>query len=48
VIEIGIVADPGGEAQAALDERYGPGVVRLIPALKPSSADRRSKTPTAR
>jgi hypothetical protein len=48
VIEIGIVADAGGQAQAALDERYGPGVVRLLPALKPPSADDRSKTPTAR
>jgi hypothetical protein len=34
-IEIGVVADIGGEAQAALDARYGPGVVRLIPALQP-------------
>jgi hypothetical protein len=34
VIEIGVVADVGGNAQAALDARYGPGVVRLIPALK--------------
>jgi hypothetical protein len=37
VIEVGVVADVGGEAQAALDARYGPGVVRLIPALKPVS-----------
>jgi hypothetical protein len=37
VIEIGVVADVGGNAQAALDARYGPGVVRLIPALKPVS-----------
>jgi hypothetical protein len=37
VIEIGVVADVGGKAQAALDARYGPGVVRLIPALKPLS-----------
>lgn len=37
VIEIGVVADVGGKAQAALDARYGPGVVRLIPALKPVS-----------
>jgi hypothetical protein len=34
VIEIGIVADPGGKAQAALDERYGAGLVRLYPALR--------------
>jgi hypothetical protein len=25
VVEIGIVADVGGRAQAALDARYGPG-----------------------
>ncbi len=37
VIEIGVVADIGGKAQAALDARYGPRVVRLIPALKPVS-----------
>lgn len=37
VIEIGVVADLGGNAQAALDARYGPGVVRLFPALKPVS-----------
>ena len=37
VIEIGVVADVGGKAQTALDARYGPGVVRLIPALKPVS-----------
>jgi hypothetical protein len=34
VIEIGVVADVGGKAQEAFDARYGPGVVRLIPALK--------------
>jgi len=33
--EIGVVVDPGGAGQAALDERYGPGMVRLFPALKP-------------
>ena len=33
--EIGVVIDPGGAGQAALDERYGPGVVRLFPALRP-------------
>jgi hypothetical protein len=37
VVEIGVVVDVGGQAQAALDARYGPGVVRLIPALKPVS-----------
>jgi hypothetical protein len=35
VIEIGVVVDPGGQAQAAFDERFGPGRVRLIPALQP-------------
>ena len=34
-VEIGVVADPDGAAQAALDERYGPGVVILRPALRP-------------
>jgi hypothetical protein len=34
-IEIGVVADPGGAGQAALDERYGPGLVRLFPAFRP-------------
>jgi hypothetical protein len=33
--EVGVVVDPGGDGQAALDERYGPGVVRLFPALRP-------------
>ncbi len=33
--QIGVVADPGGEAQAELDSRYGPGLVRLVPALRP-------------
>lgn len=37
VIEIGVVVDAGGEAQAALDARYGTGVVRVIPALRPAS-----------
>jgi hypothetical protein len=37
VIEIGVVADAEGKAQAALDERYGAGVVRLFPALTPVS-----------
>jgi hypothetical protein len=35
VIEIGVVIDPGGEAQAAFDERFGRGRVRLFPALQP-------------
>jgi hypothetical protein len=34
VIEIGVVADPEGEGQAALDARW-PGIVRLFPALRP-------------
>ena len=34
VIEIGVVADPEGRAQAALDARW-PGIVRLFPALRP-------------
>ena len=33
--EFGVVVDPGGAGQAALDERYGPGMVRLFPALRP-------------
>ena len=33
--EIGVVVDPGGAGQAALDERYGPGMVRLFSALRP-------------
>jgi hypothetical protein len=33
--EIGVVVDPGGAGQAALDERYGPGMVQLFPALTP-------------
>jgi hypothetical protein len=37
VIEIGVVVDVAGEGQAALDSRYGDGVVRLIPALQPVS-----------
>jgi hypothetical protein len=37
VIEIGVVADPDGKGQAAFDARYGPGVVRVIPALEPVS-----------
>ena len=34
MIEIGVVVDVDGKGQAALDARYGPGVVRLFPALK--------------
>lgn len=34
VIEIGVVADPKGAGQAALDARW-PGLVRLFPALRP-------------
>ena len=32
---MGVVVDPGGAGQAALDERYGPGMVTLYPALTP-------------
>jgi hypothetical protein len=35
IIQIGVVVDVDGKAQAALDARYGPGLVRLIPALQP-------------
>ena len=37
VIEIGVVVDVEGKGQGALDARYGTGIVRLIPALKPAS-----------
>jgi hypothetical protein len=37
VIEIGVVTDVDGKGQAAFDARYGPGVVRLFPALTPLS-----------
>lgn len=37
VVEIEVVADLGGKAQAAVDAHYGPGVVHIIPALKPAS-----------
>lgn len=33
--EVGVVVDPGGAGQTALDERYGPGMVKLFPALTP-------------
>jgi hypothetical protein len=35
IIQIGVVADSEGEAQATLDARYGFGIVRLVPALRP-------------
>jgi hypothetical protein len=34
--EVRVVIDVDGAAQAILDERYGPGVVRLVPALTPA------------
>jgi hypothetical protein len=34
--EVGVVVDPGGAGQAALDERFGPGMVKLQPALTPA------------
>jgi len=34
-IRIGVVVDVDGRAQAALDTRYGAGLVRLFPALRP-------------
>jgi hypothetical protein len=37
VIEIGVIVDVDRKAQAALDARYGPGLVRLTPALRPLS-----------
>jgi hypothetical protein len=37
VIEIGVVADPDGHGQAAFDDRYGAGLVRVVPALQPVS-----------
>jgi hypothetical protein len=37
VIEILVDVDVDGKGQAALDARYGPGVVRLVSALKPVS-----------
>jgi hypothetical protein len=33
--EVGVVIDVGGAGQAALDERYGPGMVKLFPGLRP-------------
>jgi hypothetical protein len=37
VIEIGVVVDLHGRAQATLERRYGAGVVRIVPALEPIS-----------
>jgi hypothetical protein len=34
-VEIGVVADADGRLQAQVDEEYGPGVVRIVPALRP-------------
>jgi hypothetical protein len=34
-VEIEVLADPGGAGQAALDARYGQGIVKLFPALRP-------------
>ena len=33
--EVGVVVDPGGAGQVALDSRYGSGMVTLYPALRP-------------
>jgi hypothetical protein len=33
--EIGVVVDPGGAGQTAVDERFGQGLVRLAAALRP-------------
>jgi hypothetical protein len=32
---VGVVIDVGGAGQAALDERYGSGTVKLFPGLRP-------------
>jgi hypothetical protein len=37
IVEICVVVDSGTRAQAALNERYGLGVVRLLPVLTPAS-----------
>ena len=42
--EVGVVVDPGGAGQAALDERYGSGMVTLYPALRPSQTPSRAGT----
>jgi hypothetical protein len=33
--EVGVIVDPQGAGQAALDARFGPGMVTLYPALRP-------------
>jgi hypothetical protein len=33
--EVGVVIDVDGAGQAALDERYGPGMIKLFPGLRP-------------
>jgi hypothetical protein len=35
--QIYVVADPGGVGQAALDDMFGAGVIRLVPQLIPVS-----------
>jgi len=35
VVYIDVVADVDGRAQALVDEEFGAGVVRLLPALRP-------------
>jgi hypothetical protein len=37
VIEIGVVVDADSQGQAALNARFGAGVVRLTSALRPAS-----------
>lgn len=34
-IFVDVVADEGGRAQAVIDDEYGPGIVRFVPALRP-------------
>ena len=33
---IEVVADPGARGQAAMDDRFGPGLVRIVPKLVPA------------
>jgi hypothetical protein len=33
--EVGVVVDVDGAGQAALDDRYGAGMVKLLPGLRP-------------
>ena len=33
--EVGVVIDVDGAGQRAVDERYGPGMVKLFPGLRP-------------